>query len=171
MNLFWLCCPSFSSGRLDADLITDTANSLVSQYWEGHLWMAIRDGLAWFLFDHTEDLYYGRGFEMLAILQANFCPDTFSHAFTTLLSFVTNKQDKECIRGFWAHFEGHLQNISWSIVSIPPFFKPCSSCGHFILITKPSLTCLHQNRRTSPSLQLILLFLMQNTWMSLFPGH
>ncbi len=37
MILFWLRCPSFSPGHSDAYLIIDTANSLVSQYWEGQL--------------------------------------------------------------------------------------------------------------------------------------
>ncbi len=85
--------------------------------------MAVWDGPVQFLFDNTGDLYYGRGFEMLAILEANFCPDTFSHAFATLLSLITNKQDEECIYEFRARFEGHLNNISQLMVSIPPILQ------------------------------------------------
>ncbi len=44
------------------------------------------------------------------------------------------------------------------------FFRPCSSCGHFILVTKQSSTCLHQSRRISPSPQSILSFWMQILW-------
>jgi hypothetical protein len=110
--LFWLRCPGFSTGCLDADLITDTANSLASQYWEEQLCMAVRDGLVCFLFHNTRNLYYGCRFEMLAILEANLCPNTFSNAFATLLSHITNKQDEECIHEFQACFEGHLNNIS-----------------------------------------------------------
>jgi hypothetical protein len=39
--LFWLRSPSFSTGRSDLALITDTTNSLASQYWEGQLRMAV----------------------------------------------------------------------------------------------------------------------------------
>jgi hypothetical protein len=85
--------------------------------------MAIWDGPVQFLFDHTGDLSYGCGFEMLAILEAIFCPGTFSHAFATLLSLVTNKQDEECIHEFRACFEGHLHNVSLSMVSIPPILQ------------------------------------------------
>jgi hypothetical protein len=92
--------------------------------------MAIRDGPFRFLFDHTGDLYYGRGFEMLAVLEANFCPNTFSHASATLLSLITNKQDEECIHEFRARFEGHLHNISW--------FMPHSS-SHALLAGTSSL--------------------------------
>jgi hypothetical protein len=121
--LFWLRHPSFSTGCLDADLITDIANSLASQYWEGQLLMAVRDGPVRFLFDNTGDLYHGHGFEMLAILEANFCPNTFSRAFATFLSLVHDKQNEESIHEFRAHFEGHLHDISWLMVSIPPILQ------------------------------------------------
>jgi hypothetical protein len=85
--------------------------------------MAVRDGPVQFLFDNTGDLYHGHGFEMLAVLEANFCPNTFSRAFTTFLSLVHDKQDEESIHEFRAHFEGHLHNISWSMVSIPPILQ------------------------------------------------
>jgi hypothetical protein len=71
---------------------------------------------------------------MIAVLDTNFCPDTFSNAFVALLSLINNKQDEECIHQFWARFEGHLHNISWSMVSIPP-----NSSGHALLTGMPSL--------------------------------
>ena len=85
--------------------------------------MAVQDGPVRHLFDNTGDLYYGRGFEMLAALEANFKPATFTHTFTTLLSLVNNKQAEEGIHEFWARFEGHLPGMSWSAVSIPPLLK------------------------------------------------
>ena len=60
----------------------------MSLYWEGQLWMVVQEGPLRFLFDTTGDLFYGRGFEMLAILEANFRPDTLSRA------------DEECIHEF-----------------------------------------------------------------------
>ena len=68
LTLFWLRSPSFSTGRLDSSLITDTSNSLASQYWEGQPWMAVQDSPVWFLFGNTGDLYLGHEFEMLATL-------------------------------------------------------------------------------------------------------
>jgi hypothetical protein len=39
---FWLRSPGISTSRSDSALIiTDTTNSLSSQYWEGQLWMAV----------------------------------------------------------------------------------------------------------------------------------
>jgi hypothetical protein len=121
--LFWLHHPGFSTGRSDADLITDTANSLASQYWEGQLLMVVRDGPVRFLFDNTGDSYHGHEFEMLAILEANFCPNTFSRAFATFLSLVHDKQDEEIIHEFRACFVGHLHDISQSMVSTPPILQ------------------------------------------------
>ncbi len=90
--LFWLHSPGFPTGCLDSALITDTTNSLASQYWwEEQLQMAVQDGLVRFLFDNTGDLYFGHGFEMLAAFEANFKPATFSHAFATLLTLVNDK--------------------------------------------------------------------------------
>jgi hypothetical protein len=121
--LFWLRSPGFSTGQSDSSLNTDTTNSLASQYWEGQLPMVVQDGPVWYLFDNTGDLYYGRGFEKLATLKANFKPATFSHTFATLLSHINDKQSEEGIHEFWARFEGHLHNMSQSAVSIPPILK------------------------------------------------
>ncbi len=121
--LFWLHSPGFSTGRSDSALITDNTNSLASRYWEGRLRMAVQDGPVRHLFDNTGDLYYGLGFEMLASLEANFKPATFSHTFATLFSLVNNKQAEEGIHEFRARFEGHLHNMSRLMVSIPPILQ------------------------------------------------
>jgi hypothetical protein len=60
---------------------------------------------------------------MLAALEANFKPATFSHAFPTLLSLVNDKQAEEGIHEFRACFEGHLHDMSRSTVSIPPVLQ------------------------------------------------
>ncbi len=57
---------------------------------------------------------------MLASLEANFKPATFSHTFATLLSLVNDKQAEEGIHEFRARFEGHLHDMSRSAISIPP---------------------------------------------------
>ena len=80
--------------------------------------MAAKDRSVRFFFDNAGDLYFGRGFEILAALEANFKPDTFSHAFATLLSLVNCKQDEEDINVFRAHYEGHLHNMSWLMKDI-----------------------------------------------------
>jgi hypothetical protein len=80
--------------------------------------MEVQDSPVWHLFDNTGDLYYGRSFEMLAALEANFKPATFSHTFDALLSLVNHKQSEEGIHEFWARFEGHLLTVS-----IPPILK------------------------------------------------
>jgi hypothetical protein len=66
--------------------------------------MAVQDGPVRHLFDNTGDLYYGRGFEMLATLEANFKPAIFSHTFATLLSLINNKQAEEGIHEIRALF-------------------------------------------------------------------
>jgi hypothetical protein len=43
--LFWLCSPGFSMARSDELLLTDSRNALASQFWEGQLRAAIKDGL------------------------------------------------------------------------------------------------------------------------------
>ncbi len=85
--------------------------------------MAVQDGPLRHLFDNTGDLYYGRGFEMLATLEANFKPATFSHSFAALLSLINDKQSEEGIHEFWARFEDHLHDMSRLAVSIPLILK------------------------------------------------
>ena len=121
--LFWLRSPGFSTGRPDSALITDTTNFLASEYWEGQLRMAVQDGPVRNLFANTGDLYYGHGFEMLASLEAEFKPATFSHTFTTFISLVNDKQAEEGLHEFQARFEGHLHVMSQSAISIPPILQ------------------------------------------------
>jgi hypothetical protein len=43
--LYWLQSPGFSTARADSLLIINIWNSLASQFWEGHLCTALKDGL------------------------------------------------------------------------------------------------------------------------------
>jgi hypothetical protein len=99
--LFWLCSPGFLTARSDDLLLTDERNALASQFWEGQLRAAIKDGPACFLFENTGSSFYGKGFEMLQVLDDHFCPSSISNSFTTLLSLFNDTQkDKEIIHEF-----------------------------------------------------------------------
>jgi hypothetical protein len=96
--LFWLCSPGFSTARSDELLLTDARNAFASQYWEGQLRAAIKDGPARFLYENMGTTFYGKGFEMLQVLEDHFRPSTISNSFTTLLSLFNDTQgDKESI--------------------------------------------------------------------------
>ncbi len=53
----------------------DGRNALGSQFWEGQLCMSLKDGSVCFLFENTGtgSTFYGKGFEMLRVLEENFC--------------------------------------------------------------------------------------------------
>jgi hypothetical protein len=85
--------------------------------------MAVQDGPVRILFANTGDLYYGHGFEMLASLEAEFKPATFSHTFTAFISLVNDKQAEEGLHEFQPNFEGHLHDMSQSAISIPPILQ------------------------------------------------
>ena len=61
--LIWVWQPGFSTAR-------DSTNALVSQFWEGLIRTALKDGGdARFLFENTGSTYYDKGFEMLQVLK------------------------------------------------------------------------------------------------------
>jgi hypothetical protein len=121
---YWLRRPGFSTARSDAALITDPTNALASLFWEGQIRMALKDGLARFLFNNTGSTYYNKGFEMLQVLEDNFRPSSISNTFTTLLSLFNDRQsDKEGIHEFCLHFEGNLSALSCSLVAIPQILQ------------------------------------------------
>jgi hypothetical protein len=122
--MYWLRRPGFSSARSDGALVTDSANALASQFWEGQLRTALKDGPARFLFENTGSTFYDKGFEMLQVLEDNFCPSSISNTFTTLLSLFNDRQsDKEGIHKFRSRFEGHFSALSRSSVAIPPILQ------------------------------------------------
>jgi hypothetical protein len=122
--LYWLLCPGFSTGRSDTALVMDSMNGLASQFWEGQLQMALKDGPARFLFTNTGSTYYDRGFKMLQVLKDNFHPSSISNTFTTLLSLFNDKQsDKEGIHEFCSRFMGNLLALSCLSVAIPQILQ------------------------------------------------
>ena len=99
--LFWLRTPGFSTARDDSLLVTDTRNSLASQFWEGQLRTALKDGSVRHLFENTDTKYFGKGFEMLQVLEDNFRPSSISNSFTNLLALFNDTQgDKESLHEF-----------------------------------------------------------------------
>jgi hypothetical protein len=122
--LYWLRRPGFSTACSDATLITDPSNAHASQFWEGQIRMALKDGLARFLFENTGSAYFDKGFKMLQVLEDNFCPSSISNTFTTLLSLFNERQsDKEGIHEFCLQFEGNLLALSRSLVAIPQILQ------------------------------------------------
>jgi len=93
--LFWLRFLGFLTARLDELLLTDERNSLASQFWEGHLQAAIKDRPARFLFENTGSTFYGKGFEILQVLEDHFCPSSISNLFTTLLTLFNDTQKRQ----------------------------------------------------------------------------
>jgi hypothetical protein len=103
--LFWLCSPGFSMARSDELLLTDARSALTSQFWEGQLQTALKDGPARFLFKNTGSTFYGKGFEMLQVLKDHFHPSSISNSFTTLLAlFNDTQEEKESIHEFRSCF-------------------------------------------------------------------
>jgi len=91
--LYWLRRPGYSTARSDSALITDSRNTLASQFWEGQIQTALKDGGdAQFLFENTGTTYYDKGFEMLQVLEDNYRPSSISNTFTTLLSLFNDTQ-------------------------------------------------------------------------------
>ena len=122
--LFWLRSPGFSTARNDSLLVTDSRNSLASQFWEGQLRTALKDGSVRHLFENTDTKYFGKGFEMLQVLEDTFRPSSISNSFTTLLALFNDTQgDKEGLHKFQSRFEGHLGALSRSSVAIPPILQ------------------------------------------------
>jgi hypothetical protein len=122
--MYWLRRPGFSTARSDGALITDSVNALASQFWEGQLRTALKDGPARFLFSNTGSTFYDKGFEMLQVLEENFRPSSISNTFTTLLSLFNDRQsDKEGIHEFRSRFEGHFSALSRSSVAIPQILQ------------------------------------------------
>jgi hypothetical protein len=122
--LYWLQTPGFSTAREDLLLVTDGCNALASQFWEGQIRMSLKNGSVHYLFENTNSKYFGKGFEMIQVLEDNFYLSSISNSFTTLLALFNDTQgDKEGIHEFRSWFEGHLEALSWSSVAIPPILQ------------------------------------------------
>jgi hypothetical protein len=122
--LFWLWYPGFSRVRPDVLLVINVWNSLASQFWEGQLCTSLKDGPVWFLFEKIGSTFYGKGFEMIQVLEDNFRPSSISITFATLLAlFNATQGEKEGLHEFRSCFEGHLATLSQSLVAILPILQ------------------------------------------------
>ncbi len=122
--LYWLHRPGFSTTHSGTALITDPSNPLASQFWEGQIRTALKDGPAKFLFENTGSTYFGKGFEMLQVLEDNFHPSSISNTFTTLLSLFNDRQsDTERIYEFCLQFKGNLLALSCLSNAIPQILQ------------------------------------------------
>ena len=118
--LYWLRRPGYSTASSDSALITDSRNALASQFWEGQIRTALKDGGdTRFLFENTGTTYYDKGFKMLQVLKDHYRPSSISNTFTTLLSLFNDTQsDAKGIHEFRSRFEGNLSVLSHSLVTI-----------------------------------------------------
>jgi hypothetical protein len=92
---FYLQDPDFSLGLADGALVTTPSNFEASRLWEGQLCLAIKDSKLQFLFKNKGDIYNGRGFEMLAALDAYCHPDSIANAFFSPLLIFNKLQGKK----------------------------------------------------------------------------
>ncbi len=67
-----------------------TLGPLFSQFWEGQLCTALKDGSVRHLFKNTGSKYLGKGFEMLQVLEDTFRPSSISNSFTALLALFND---------------------------------------------------------------------------------
>ncbi len=84
----------------------------------------VTDGPAHFLFKNMGSTFYGKGFEMLQVLEDHFQPSLISNSFTTLLALFNNiQEEKESIHEFCSCFEGHMGALSCLSVAISPILQ------------------------------------------------
>ncbi len=102
----------------------DAWNAFASQFWEGQLRSAFKDGPVHFLFKNMGPTFYGKGFEILQVLEDHFHPSSISNSFTTLLALFNDTQgEQESIHEFYSRFEGHMGALFCSLVAIPPIIQ------------------------------------------------
>ncbi len=118
---FYLCEPEFFIGRADGKLSTTASNLEASCLWKGQLCLAVKDGTLRFLFKNKGDTYNGHGFEMLAALNAIFCPNYVADAYSPLLLIFNKLQgNDEPIVAFSSQFDGLILEMVRCKVVIPP---------------------------------------------------
>jgi hypothetical protein len=118
---YYLCSEEYGTRRSDDLLITDPSNTEASHYWEGQLWVAVRNGGLRFLFENTGSRFHGKGFEMLDVLNRHCRPDSVTDAFATLMSLFNDVQgDSGPIVEFRSRVDGMIMDMSRCKVVIPP---------------------------------------------------
>ncbi len=147
--LYWLHRPGFFTARFDSALITDSMNALASQFWEGQIRTALKEGGdAWFLFKNTGSTYYDKGFEMLQVLEDHYHPSSISNTFTTLLSFsMTNRVIPRGSTSFVHALRGIFRAFLIHRSQFLRFSRSCSSCAPFTHAMRVSSISLLPSRR------------------------
>jgi hypothetical protein len=143
---YYLCCPEFSTQRLDNALVTDLRNAKASAYWEGQISVAIQDVSLCFLFENKGSMYDGKGFKMLAALNQHCRPDSVANAFTTLMSLFNDSMGKlEEIMALRSRFDGMVNNMSRCKIILPPvlmvMFFLCSLHSCYINLLEQFCSC------------------------------
>jgi hypothetical protein len=111
---------SWSFPCADGKLVTTVSNLKARHLWEGQLCLVVKDGTLHFLFENKGDIYNGCGFEMLAALNAYYCPDYVADAFSSLPSIFNVLQgDEEPIVAFWSQFDDLILEMRRCKVVIP----------------------------------------------------
>ncbi len=165
--LFWLHSPGFSTAHNNSMLITDAHNAMARQFWEGQLRISLKDGSVWFLFENMGSTFYGKGFEMLQLLEDNFCPSSISNTYITLFTlFNTTQGDKMGLHEFRAWFEGHMSVLSHSSVAIPLILQVILFLHALHSRTKISSHNPGPNKRTYQVRRSLPWWLTLSSWMS-----
>jgi len=144
MILYWFRQPEYGTLLSDESLLVTTpSNVAASNFWEGQIRSAVREGSLWFLFDNKGTLYHGKGFEMLAVLNQHCRSDRIANAFIMLMSRFNDVQGQsEPVLEFRSRFDGMVLDMSRSKIILPPIHArvaPYPSCNHVSEIsTSPS---------------------------------
>ena len=148
--LYWLRRPGYSTARSDSALITDSRNALASQFWEGQIRTALKDGGdTRFLFENTGSTYYDKGFEKpfrsskttTAIHPSPTRSPLCSPYSTT--HRVTSRGSTSFAHASRGIFRSSLTHRSRSL----RFSRPCSSCVPFTQATRVFLISLPPSTR------------------------
>jgi hypothetical protein len=136
---FYLWDPDFSPGLADGALVTTSSNFEAGRLWEGQLCLAVKDSKLQFLFENTGNIYNGRGFKMLATLNAYCCLDSVANTFSSLLLIINKLQgENELILAFCSCYDGLILEMACCKAVIPPLLLLMLSCGCCTVATPTS---------------------------------
>lgn len=161
---YYLRLPEYSTRCSNDALITDSSNTEASQFWEGQICVAVKDGALHFLFENTGSKFHGKGFKMLAVLNQHCCPDSVVNVFTTLMSLFKDVQsDSESILEFHSRFDGSILDTKhWKTLRLSPLSRMWHTMTASNLLTlvrsllAPVVTKLQRQMLTSKAMNGLL---------------
>jgi hypothetical protein len=108
--------------------------------------VAVQDGSLHFLFEIKGSMYDRKGFEMLAMLNQHFRPNSVANSFTTVMSLFNSSMGKlEEIMAFKSWFDGMVNNMSRCKIILPPvlmlMFFLCSLHSHYNNLLEQFCSC------------------------------